>query len=189
MPDYSKGKIYTLRSYQTNEIYIGSTIDLLPKRLWKHKTDYKCWKNGKKPYITSFELIKYDDYYIELLELFPCNSKAELEKREGHHIRYMECVNKLIAGRTKKEYYIENKKKVLEYQKDYYEDNKDKIKEQKKEYRIENADKIKEQMKGYRIENVEKLKEKINCECGAIIRKSDLSRHQKTKKHQNFIKL
>jgi hypothetical protein len=172
MPDYSNGKIYTLRSYQTDEIYIGSSINTLPKRFGEHKRKFNLWKNEKYYYITSFELIKYDNCYIELLELFPCNSKAELEKREGELIRSMECVNKYIAGRTKKEYQIENA---------------DKIKEQKKEYRIENADKIKEQKKEYRIENANKLKEKCNCECGGKYTTIHLSTHQKTKKHIDFI--
>jgi hypothetical protein len=33
MPDYQKGKIYKLWSPQGNEIYIGSTINPLAKRL------------------------------------------------------------------------------------------------------------------------------------------------------------
>ena len=161
MPDYSKGQIYTLRSYQTDEIYIGSSINKLPKRLGKHKTDHKNWKNGKNHYMTSYEIIKYDDCYIELLEEYPCENKNQLEKREGHHIRSMDCVNKNIAGRTIKEYLI---------------DNADKIKEQTKQYRIENTDKINE-----------KRKEKFNCDCGGKYTKINLARHQKTKKHIDFI--
>jgi hypothetical protein len=159
MPDYSKGKIYTLRSYQTDEIYIGSSVNTLPKRLGYHKNNYKCWKNEKYNYVSSFELIKYDDCYIELLEDYPCENRNQLEKREGELIRSMDCVNKNIAGRTQTTY--------------------------NKEYRVENIDKIKELQKNWYINN----KEKITCECGAIIIKQNLSNHQKTKKHQNFIKL
>ena len=206
MPDYSKGKIYTLRSYQTDEIYIGSSINTLPKRLGKHKTDHKNWKIGKQNYITSFELIKYDDCYIELLELFPCNSKAELEKKEGEYIRSMNCVNKNIAGRTSKEYHKEwrkqNKEHHTEYNKQYYIDNIDKIKEQTKEYRIENADNIKEKNQKYQIENTDKikeykqeyyiknadkLKEKCDCDCGGKYTKQHLSRHQNSKKHKEYL--
>jgi predicted GIY-YIG superfamily endonuclease len=38
MPDYQKGKIYKLWSPQGNEIYIGSTINPLAKRLGHHKS-------------------------------------------------------------------------------------------------------------------------------------------------------
>jgi hypothetical protein len=116
--DYKNGKIYTIRSYQTDEIYIGSTTQTLTKRLSKHKADFKWWKKGKHRYLTSFDIVKYDDVYIELLELCPCENKMELFKHEGEFIRSMDCVNKLIAGRTFKEYLDE-----------YREKNKDKIKQ------------------------------------------------------------
>ena len=54
MPNYQNGKIYTIRSHQTDEIYIGSTANCLSKRLNDHKADYKRWKDGKRNYITSF---------------------------------------------------------------------------------------------------------------------------------------
>jgi len=51
-------------------------------------------------------MVQYDDCYIELLELFPCNSKMELEKREGELMRLhlSKIVNKHIEGRTKAEH-------------------------------------------------------------------------------------
>jgi hypothetical protein len=157
MPDYSKGKVYTLRSYQTDEIYIGSSINTLPKRLGQHKKNYNEWKNERYHYVASFELIKYDDCYIELLEDYPCKNRNQLEQREGYYIRTMNCVNKYIAGRTDKEYREDNKNKI----KKYYENNKEKI--------------------------LEKYKEKINCECGCIITKYKLSRHIKSKKHKEYL--
>jgi hypothetical protein len=45
---------------------------------------------------------KYDDVRIELIEEFPCENKMELNKREGHYIRTLDCVNKVIPGRTQK---------------------------------------------------------------------------------------
>ena len=38
------------------------------------------------------------------MEKYPCNSKEELYSREGHHIQITECINKRIAGRSKKQY-------------------------------------------------------------------------------------
>jgi len=129
--DYSNGKIYTIRSSQTDKYYIGSTTTSLAKRFSSHKS---CYKNGRKD-ITSVEIVKYDDAYIELLEDYPCGSKNELNKREGQLIRQYknECVNKFISGRTRKEY--------------------------KKEYYIDNSEKLKEQMRLYR---EKKIEEEIN---------------------------
>ena len=115
MAKYQKGKIYAIRSYQTDKIYIGSTCDTLSRRLSGHRMQFKNFKNGKSRFVTSFELLKYADYYIELLELYPCDSKIELHKREGELIRSNECVNKVIPGRTKKEYYNNNKDKISKH--------------------------------------------------------------------------
>jgi hypothetical protein len=46
---------------------------------------------------------KYDDVRIELIEEFPCENKMELNAREGYYIRTLDCVNKVIPGRTQKE--------------------------------------------------------------------------------------
>ena len=37
MPDYQKGKIYAIKSYQTEMMYIGSTTQTLSQRIAKHK--------------------------------------------------------------------------------------------------------------------------------------------------------
>jgi hypothetical protein len=50
-------------------------------------------------------LLKYGDAYIELLEAYPCDNKMMLDKKEGGCIRAEpNCVNKVVAGRTQKEY-------------------------------------------------------------------------------------
>jgi len=144
--DYKNGKIYTIRSHQTDQIYIGSTTQPLSKRLYEHRKKYKKYITGEHYYISSFDILQYEDAYIELLEEYPCENKMMLEKREGELMRDNNCVNKYIAGRTRKEYYQDNKDKI----KEYTEENKDKINEYKKKYREENKDKIKEHNKKYK---------------------------------------
>ena len=161
--DYKNGKIYTIRSFETDKYYIGSTTQSLSKRLSKHKNDYKVYLNGKFNNITSFEIIKYDDCYIELLEAYPCKSKDELTKREGELIRLHknDIVNKRIEQRTKKQYQQDNKEKIAEHKKQYRQDNKDKIKARKSQRCI--------------------------CECGLEINYDHKSRHIKTKLHQSYM--
>jgi hypothetical protein len=201
MPDYSKGKIYCIRSFQTDDVYIGSTTMTLAQRLGKHRDDYKKYLNGNKKYVSSFELLKYDDYYIELITLYPCSCKAELDAEEGQYHRDWDCVNKKIAGRTKKQYYIDNKDKIIEKQKQYIIDNKYKIKEQKKQYNIDNRDKFKEYKKQYYIDNRDKIieknnqyrinnkqnKQKITCICSCNISRHSYKRHIKSKKHKKLM--
>ena len=131
--DYKNGKIYVIRSHQTDQVYIGSTTQSLAKRFSCHKSNYKINKLD----ISSFEILKYDDAYIELIEEYPCDNKMMLNRREGEIIRQNNCVNKFIAGRTRQEYEEENKDKIREQKKGYYQANKDK----KKEYYQANKDK------------------------------------------------
>lgn len=96
-----------------------------------HKEDYKKWiSNGtKKNLLTSSKLLQYNDAYIELIEEVDVNSKEELHKIEGQHIRNTEnCINKQIAGRTPAEYRKDNRESLLIKKKEYYENNKEKCK-------------------------------------------------------------
>jgi hypothetical protein len=172
MTDYSQGKIYVLKSSQTDDVYIGSTKETLEDRFDSHKRDYKKWLNGKTHYITSFDLMKYDDVYIELLEDYPCNSKKELELEEGKYQRIMNCVNKRIEGRTHKEWIEDHREEIKEYQKKYREDNKEHL----KEYREDNKDKYKD-----------KYKQKFKCICGKEIRRDNKRRHEKSTVHIKYI--
>jgi hypothetical protein len=97
-----KGNIYKIISGSTNKIYIGSTAKSIEKRLEEHETNYENWFNTgfENGYVSSFEILKYGDYKIVLIEEYPCSSYQELYKREGYYQlnNYNVCVNISIAG-------------------------------------------------------------------------------------------
>jgi hypothetical protein len=131
--DYSKGKIYKIVSDSCDDIYIGSTVQTLAQRLGKHRSDYNQWKKGNARYTRSFSLIERGDYHIILIEPFSCNNQEELTARERHFIENNVCLNKVIPGRTRKEYNQDNKEKI----KEWYQLNKERIKEKHKEHKKE----------------------------------------------------
>jgi hypothetical protein len=170
MPDYSKGKIYTIRCRNdATLIYVGSTIQPLAKRWGQHKAQYL-----KTPNYILYQAIdnNWDNWYIELYEPFPCNCKEELCKKEGEVIRLIGNLNFEIAGRTQKEYHEENKEKIIEYQKEYRENNREKLNENGKIF-YEN--------------NKNKINEKITCSCGGCYTTQHKSSHLKTKKHTDYL--
>jgi hypothetical protein len=212
--NYQNGKIYTIRSFQTDDVYYGSTTQPLSKRLNSHNSKYKKWKNNQYHYITSFEVLKFDDCYIELYELYPCNSRTELERREGQVIRENNnSVNKHIAGRTKKEWIEANIDHMKQYKKQYRLDNTDKLKQREQKYREANCEKIKSNQKQYREVNMDKLKqyridnapknkikqkqyyeankdninEKHCCICGGSYSNRHKAEHLKTRKHLTYL--
>jgi len=92
------GKIYKIISDSTDKIYIGSTTKKkLSERLSQHRKDYRKWLKNPKKYdrITSFEILKYCDCRIVLIENYPCNNKDELRQREEFYRKeYINnCVN------------------------------------------------------------------------------------------------
>ncbi len=153
--DYNNGKIYTIRSHQTDKFYIGSTCSTLTKRLSKHKWNYKRGILTS----TSRDIVKYDDCYIELLEAYECKNKNELRKREGELIRQYKdmVVNCKIDGRTPKQYYIDNKEQLQLNNKHYRVDNKEKLQEYHKQYYKDNREKLIHEAKQYRIDNKEQI--------------------------------
>lgn len=109
MTGHKIGKIYAIRSHVSREVYIGSTIQSLNIRISEHRSRFKSYLNGEHNYISSFELIKYEDHYIELIESYEYSNRRELHKREGEIMISSEnCVNKNIAGRDSKQWYRDN---------------------------------------------------------------------------------
>jgi hypothetical protein len=123
MVNYQNSKIYKIVSSQTDKVYIGSTTkDRLCQRMIQHRVDYKSYLNNKKNYISSFEIMKYDDTEIILIETFPCESKDKLHARERYWIEnIVNCVNKQVPIRTEKEH--------NEYHQKYYKKKKETINE------------------------------------------------------------
>jgi hypothetical protein len=187
MSSLINGMIYCLKSKHTDKVYVGSTEKTLDDRFRQHKRDYKKYLTGKYSCITSFEILKYNDCWIELLEICECESKDILRRVEGEFITQLNCVNKNVAGRTYKEYQKEYRENNKEKSKEYRENNKDKNKEYQKEYRENNKEKIKEYREEYYTDNKDKLNEKVECECGSIVSRFNLTRHKKSNKHKKLM--
>ena len=157
MPDYSKGKIYKVVCSETGNVYIGSTIHSLSKRLINHNyTSNRC------------ETRHFIDPKIELIEEYQCETKEQLLWREREWIEKTDCVNNfrpIVTIKEKKE-----QRKRLDYKR--YELKKDIIKQKRNEYYHKNK---------------ERINEKFNCECGGKYQYNSKARHLKSKKHQAFV--
>ena len=192
MTNYSKGKIYYVRSNMTDKVYIGSTTQSLSTRMGKHRNQYRNFLEGKLKRTTkSIEICKYPDAYIELIEFYPCSCREELDRREGEIQRkHDNRVNIIIAGRTDSEYYIDNKEKLAIQMKKYREEHKEELDEYRKVYREENRETLRVKQAEFREEHKEELRERdkktYEC-CGEMLNWRHKARHEKTQKHQNFI--
>jgi hypothetical protein len=166
MPDYSLTKVYRVFSESAGLTYIGSTYErLLSQRISKHIYDFKRWKEGKYNHVTVFEILKYDDAKIILLQSYPeCKSSDEKCKYEQEWIDRIDCVNK------NKAYTGLNKK---EYDAQYRSDHREEIKEYIKQYKAQHREEISKQRS-----------EKVHCDvCDCDILRINMARHNQSKKH------
>ncbi len=196
MAELLSGKIYSIRSPNTEMVYVGSTIVSLKQRFAKHVYD---WKTKTHSY-TSYLILEKGDAYIELIEEVEVESERELKILEQVWIdNTPNTVNKNRAYVTdeeraqnhrdcSREYGREHKEKVAEVYKKYYEANKEELAEYHKKYYEANKEKIAERQKKNREKNKEKLKkkrtEKVLCEvCDCSISRGSKSKHNSSKKH------
>ena len=106
MNRFNNGKIYKIMCRTTKKIYFGSTTNDLVDRLESHELDYKRYQAGLTTYITSYSVLKNNNYFIELVQNYNCNNKNELNKLEGTYIKDNCCVNKFIPDVGIKEGYV-----------------------------------------------------------------------------------
>ena len=191
---YEKGKIYKITDVAYNDCYYGSTIEPLTERMIHHKHKYLNQNASQETCVRSvnsiFNKYGFENCKIELVENFPCASKEELVKREGHYIKNNECVNKQsnVAGRTKDEYRHEERDKLNVRSKEYYRNHVEERCAYQKEYSKNNVEKIRQQKLNHRERNKETLTTPISCGCGLVFQQRSRTRHEKCKKHQEWLK-
>jgi hypothetical protein len=215
MPEYSKSKIYKILNVISDDVYVGSTCQELSKRFHAHKCNVNLPQYEKNKFYCKMKEFGLDNFYIELVENYPCSTREELRAREGEWIRKISTLNKLIAGRDWKGYYDDNAEllrqkskyyrashmeQVKASNKAYAEAHKEERKAKRKIYNEKNRDIILEKKRQAHIANKEKEREyakqryeeegktQVECACGCVVTKCNLTRHQKSKKHEELMK-
>jgi hypothetical protein len=131
--------------------------------------------------------IGFDNFYIELVENYPCDNKDQLRAREGFFIRERATLNHMIEGRTRKEREEEERDRINASKRETRLKKLEQYKEMAKNWRDNNHDKVLDQKQRYRETYREQINmkqnEKVRCECGCEFARVNISRHIKTKKH------
>ena len=175
MVNYQLGKIYKIVCRITGEVYVGSTCEkTLARRLVAHRSACNRYiENQEGSKFSSFQIIQRGDYYIELLENYPCNNSDELRKKEREWYDKTDCINHYRPYLFKEEMRVErliydeiNKERIREKQKQYVEENKERINEYKRlNYHKNKKEPTEEELEAKRLrmlERVAKMREKLN---------------------------
>ena len=102
--NYRNGKIYQILNTINDECYIGSTCSKLSSRMAKHRYDMKRPRRCNYKIYQRMKELGCENFYIELICEYPCNSKEQLHAMEGQYIRKLGTLNERIAGRSNQEY-------------------------------------------------------------------------------------
>jgi hypothetical protein len=174
MPNFQNGKVYKLINEELGLCYYGSTTTSLNRRLGGHRLSAKHKK------ITSHLLFEGNTHpLIQLLEEVPCDNEIELRTVEKNYILqhdendFYKMVNKVIPLRTKKEYYLDNREKLIE---------------KSNEWILANPERVKENRKNNYERTKDELLKPMLCECGLTTSKNHLLRHKKSIIHKNRMK-
>ena len=142
------------------------------------------------------------DYLIQQKKVYcDINKDAISERRKKYYNEHEERLNEINRNyhkqnkekydKTRQLYYNKNKDQLLEQKQEYYRKNRENILEKKKEYHLNNKDKRNEYHKEYYEQNrdriLERERQKVSCQCGSSVRHSDIRRHERSKKHQDYI--
>ena len=184
--------IYKLSSKNTDEVYIGSTKNLLSTRLCIHEDDYyrersKC---GSGVHISAGE------YCVEILEEIVYENDKQKRIREQFWMdkfpRLSNIRRAYLHDSLKKQRKKVSDKKYRESHKEqlklkhclYYKENKEELSAKAKIYRDNNPELMKQQSKDYREKNYDEIKikkaERKTCpQCGNMVSNSNMGRHKK----------
>ena len=187
---YENSKVYKLIDEQ-GYYYYGSTCLPLHKRAYNHRKSSKNETNRKIYSIFTHERFINNEIKIVLVEEFKLANKEQLLQKENEYIeKYINdpfCLNTLHAILSlekriemKREcdrlYREANIEKIREY--DHERDNKPERKENKRKNCI---------IRRQNAEVREQRKQKMTCICGSVFNKEIKKRHERTKKHLDFI--
>jgi flagellar biosynthesis/type III secretory pathway protein FliH len=177
-----KGIVYKIycKDSSITEFYIGSSVDFKTRKR-KHKSDCNNTNSAKYNYKV-YKFIRenggWDNWEFETLLEVEVVDKEELRLKyeRPYQLDLLPELNSQLEGRTIEEWREDNKEELAKYQKEY-----------QKEYREDHKEEIKQYFEKNKEQILQKAKEKIICECGSVYRRSNKSKHQKTKIHQDFI--
>jgi len=187
--DYQNGRVYQILNNIDNDVYVGSTCSTLTKRLSWHKHRYDRQDKQHVPLYAKMHELGFDQFYIELVEQYPCNTREELRAREGHYIRERGTLNKVVAGRTQNQWRIDNKEKVDEHRRQYIASRREHFRAYHAQWRADNKDtqnklNIQRYHENKELYNKARLTKETCPTCGTMVAKCNMSRHQQSNKCQ-----
>lgn len=172
MAVYKFGRIYKIITFESPEIYIGSTFDSLRNRFRSHKNGFKSWSKPESKILKCAVYDMFKNYGVEKCKIILVKEYQVVDKLQLQALEQLwmnkekvvsinkQCSFQILGRQQRKNYRETNKDKIKQIQNEYRKRNHEKIREYKKGYYEENYKKIRDYKKNYREKNKEIIKEK-----------------------------
>ena len=196
------GFVYKITCNDTNECYVGSTIQSLKARMASHRSD----KSNK---CISRTIIDRNKYVVEIIEVVNFGEdKNQLLLKEREWIEKLNAINNkrpIVSKEEATQRVVDINRNRYKTEPEYKQRRDDAVKayrqtdvgkqkkqEQDKKYREgDKREKLLEQKREWSRKNREETKEKrskvIDCECGFTYTLQHKARHEKSKRHCEYI--
>jgi hypothetical protein len=176
--DYSKALLYsiTCRDPMVTDAYVGGTCNFTVR---KNAHARAASGKGKGTHYAVYETIRkhggWPNWQMQMIERWPCASKAELDVRERFHIeRLGASLNMRLPAHTTQEYRQKNREKNRARCAKWYQENKERAITATREYAQSHP------------EIQARRKERMDCPCGGRFRRGDIARHLRSQMHVNW---
>lgn len=175
--DYLKTVIYKIVCNDRNitDLYVGHTTDFTTRKSTHKSHCNNDW--DPKHHLKIYQIIRanggWGNWDMFEIEKYPCEDGNEARTRERYWYEGLNAnMNHLLPINTEADLKIAKQRHDTTYR------NKEENKARQSQY-----------MKDYRTiqENKDKKKVRVQCLCGSIVCKNDVSRHKKTNKHQSYL--
>ena len=128
--------IYKIIDNTNGNCYIGSTIYPVHHRISAHRCNYNRFiENLSNNYNSSFEILKNDNYDVEVIET--CEDDQRFIRERFHIDNTENVVNKNLPTRDYKHYYVDNQDKLRQSMNNHYKNNINNYRYNKKQKYIE----------------------------------------------------
>jgi len=181
--NYENTIIYKLacNDLSVKDVYVGHTTDFTNRKRAHKKS---CiYPNMKNYHLKVYQIIRenghWENWSMIEIEKYPCHDNNEARARERY---WYELLNANMNTNCP----TFDKENLKEYGKKYRIENKEIIREKdkiyRKEYLIKNRIKVNENLRNYR-----QQQPPHECECGSSYQCQHKARHEKSKKHKQYL--
>ena len=145
-----------------------------------------------------FQKYGVENCNIYLLEHFNAKDRSELEAKEGQYIQKLKCINKIVSGRSKQQYRKDKRDEINNHKKKMYAMDRARIIQKQKQYAIEHKETVQEYQRMYREKTKTQRADAntqyrmnnsltVECPCGSSIKIYKMRDHIKTQKHRKYM--